>query len=503
MIHGNLVRTLEEIATERGWLTQRAYVANDESYTYADVFAGARATAGTLLAHGVRPDDRVLLALPDGIDFVWSFLATLYLGAIAVPVNPMLPSQDLVDMAERADPVIVVCGPALVSTFNGARVLQPHRMAREGDPTAVPPAAAARRLEDPAYALFTSGTTGEPKLCFHAHSDALVYDQAFGKPVLGLRSGEVTFSVSKTYFAYGLGNSVLYPLLNGATAVLEPAQPTVEAVLAAIDRFGVEVVFAVPSFYAQLLAHPRARTFGRIRIAVCAGEVLPKTVEEGVDALGGPVLLNGIGSTEVGQTFVSNTIRSRKSGTVGKVLPPYRIRVVNEAGDDIPSGREGSLLVQGPTVGSGCAAARERKPRRPDEWHSTGDAATLDEDGYLRISGRLDDLEIIGGVNVHPAEIEELFVGQPHISDAAVCATPDAQGVSRLVAYVVLDRPMTDDAAVKGKLIARLRGKIAPQKIPRTVVFVPRLPRTHTGKLRRRALREAAATFEATGSWQV
>jgi fatty acid CoA ligase FadD22 len=308
--------------------------------------------------------------------------------------------------------------------------------------------------------------------------------------------------VSKCFFAYGLGNSVLYPLLNGSTAVLEPAQPTEESILAAVNRFGVDVVFAVPSVYSRLLAHPAVGALRAVRIAMCGGEVLPKAVEDGVAALNGPVLLNAIGSTEVGQTFASNTVDAHRVGTVGRALPPYQLRVVDHAGHDVPAGTEGRLLVRGPSVSQGCASAQQRRPRHADEWHPTGDAATLDQDGFLRIAGRLDDLEIIGGVNVHPAEIEELIVNQPHVSDVAVCAVADVHGVSRLVAYVV-PKPDGDDDSLKSELIARLRGKIAAQKIPHTVVFVPELPRTPSGKLRRRALREAGAAFQATGSWQV
>jgi acyl-coenzyme A synthetase/AMP-(fatty) acid ligase len=495
---------MEDLAARRGWLDERAYVVRTaaqafETHTFAEVYTGARAATAVLVAHGVRPGDRVLLALPDGIGFVRAFLAILAVGAVAVPVNPMLPARDLLPMLERADPAVVVCGPALAAAARGATTLEPGELA--GDPADAPPVAV-RVPEDPAYALFTSGTTGTPKLCFHTHADPLVYDQAFGKPVLGLSPGTVTLSVSKSFFAYGLGNSVLYPLLNGATAVLEPAQPTEESVLFAVDRFGVDVLFAVPSVYARLLAHPSAGALRGVRIAVCAGEMLPKAVEEGVAALGGPVLLNGLGSTEVGQTFTSNAVGAHKPGTVGRVLPPYRVRIVDDAGDEVPPGDEGRLQVQGPTVSVGCASARERRPRHMDEWHPTGDAATLDEDAFLRIVGRLDDLEIIGGVNVHPAEVEELLIKQPDVSDVAVCAVADAQGVSRLVAYVV-PTPAGSDDSLKRRLIAGLRGKVAPQKVPRTVLFVPELPRTPTGKLRRRALREAGAAFETTGSWQV
>jgi len=196
-------------------------------------------------------------------------------------------------------------------------------------------------------------------------------------------------------------------------------------------------------------------------------------------------------------------VGAQRIGTVGKALPPYRVRVVDESGVDVVTGTEGALLVSGPTVATGCARAADFRPHRTDAWHPTGDAATIDSEGFLRIAGRVDDLEIVAGVNVHPARIEELFIGQAPVADAAVCATPDGDGVSRLVAYVVPAPGVVDDGQLKARLIAHLRGKLAPQKIPRTIVFVPELPRTYTGKLRRRSLRAAAATFETTGDWLI
>lgn len=498
MAHGNLVTVLEELAADRGWLGDDAFLVAGDRYTYADVYSGAGNAAAALHEAGVRPGDRVLVALPDGFDLARIFLGTLRLGAVAVLVNPMLPAEELAGMLTSAAPAAVVCGPALAAVLSGARIVPP-----EPQPAGDAPPVVAVAPTDPAYALFTSGATGAPKICFHSHADPLVYDEAFGRPVLGIGPGDVTLSVSKMSFAYGLGNSLFYPLLSGTTAVLLPGQPTPEAVFAAIERHGVRVLYAVPSFYGRLLAHPDAELLRKVGKAVCAGEVLPRPVEDAVAALAGPVLLNGIGSTEVGQTFCSNTVDAWRPGTVGRALPPYRVRVVDESGADVPAGVEGALLVRGPSVAAGHASASEWRPARPDAWQPTGDAAVLDEDGFVRVAGRVDDLEIVAGVNLHPAQIEELLVGQPEVADAAVCATPDARGVSRLVAYLVLADGTEDDGRLAAKLVARLRGRLAPHMIPRTVVFVPALPRTVNGKLRRRVLRAAAATYETTGDWHV
>jgi fatty acid CoA ligase FadD22 len=501
MMTGNLVTTLHDLATQNGWLNRQAFAVHSatrtfETCTYADVFAQAGAAAAALTRHGAGPGDRVLIALPDGLDFVRAFLGTLHAGAVAIPVNPMLPGKDLAVLLDSAAPAVAVGGPALARAAGGRwRVLAPADLAG-----GLAPPVEARGPDDDAFAQFTSGTTGHPKLVFHSHADPVVHDQAFGKPVLGLRPGTVTLSVSKSFFSYGLGNSVFFPMFSGATAVLEPGQPTEDVILAVIEAREVDVLFAVPSVYARLLAHPAVAGLRRLRIAFCATEALPAVVEAGITALGGPVLLNGYGSTEAGSTYVSNALGASRTGTVGKVMPPYRVKVTDEAGRELPPGAEGRLAVQGPTMSAPAATLAGRPPRDPARWHPTGDVAVIDPGGFIRIAGRSDDLEIVGGVNVHPAEVEDALRNLPQVTDVAVCAVPDARGVSRLVAYVVPEPGGPGEDAGK-RLIGRLRGTVSAHKVPSDVVFVTGLPRTPTGKLRRRALREAGAAYELTGRW--
>ena len=419
-----------------------------------------------------------------------------------MPANPWLPPDDLAAMSGRSDPALVVCDTRLVPTFPEISTLEPGQV-RQAWPVAGPAQAHICGGSEPAYALFTSGTTGAPKLCFHSHGDPLVYNEAFARPALGLGPGHITLSVSKAYFAYGLGNSLFFPLLSGAAAVLEPELPTAEKVLTAIGRYGVRVLFGVPSFYARLVAHTQAQVLGSVSIAVCAGEVLPGLVEERMDALAGPVLLNGIGSTEVGQTFASNTVSARRRHSVGRALAPYRIRVVDDERTDLPAGAEGQLLVQGPTLARPCASATEYQPAVAGGWYATGDLAVLDQDGFLHVSGRLDDIEIVGGINVQPAEIENVMARHGRVRDVAVCASTDARGVSRLIAYVVPSPDASDLIGLETGLLEITRAALAPFKVPKGVVLVPQLPRTFTGKLRRRMLRKLATRYEETGVWQL
>lgn len=498
----NLAIILEEAARAGGWSSEIALLADETACTYSDLFAGMRRTAACLTALGVRPADRVLTALSDGIEVVLVLLGTWYLGAVAVMANPRLHARELALAASNSDPVLVVCDSGMEGLFRGARAVDPARLERQGEGAAsVAPAPVSGA--DPAYALFTSGTTGEPRLCFHGHRDPLIYQQAFGRPVLGLAPRDVTLSVSKTYFAYGLGNSVIYPLLSGATSVLISGVPSTGLVADHLSRRAIRALFAVPSFYAKMLSDVSADALARVGMAVCAGEVLPRGVEEGLEALGGPVVLNGIGTTEIGQTFASNAPRARRAGTVGRVLAPYQVRIRDASGSEARPGIEGRLLVSGDTLALPVSDARSYRPAAPGSWYETGDVAVLDDDAYLTVLGRHDDVEIVSGINVRPTEIENLITGHPSVADAAVCAVIDKRGASRLTAYVVAARGMVDPGTLEAELLGAARAGLGAYKVPKQVVLVPRLPRTPNGKLRRLQLRKSAAEYELCGVWPI
>ena len=496
----NLAIICEETAQAGGWSGNTAFIMGETAFTYADVYAGMRKTAAGLAALGVRPGDRVLCALSDGIGVVVSLLGTWYLGAVAVLANPRLHSTELALAASRCDPALVVCEGGLAEVFDDTRTADSARLEIEGRKAALVDAQPVAAT-DPAYALFSSGTTGQPRLCFHSHRDPLVHQRAFGRPVLGLRPGDVTLSVSKTYFAYGLGNSVFYPLLSGATAVLISEAPGAGLIADHLRRRTVRALFAVPSFYATMLSDAKADSLADVGLAVCAGEVLPRAVEERLEALDGPTVLNGIGTTEVGQTFASNAPHSKRRGTVGRALPPYRVRIAGMDGGEAKPGAEGRLFVSGSTLALPCPDAHSFRPALNGHWYETGDIAMRDDEGFLTVLGRHDDIEIVGGINVQPTEIEDLVRAHPDVADAAVCSVPDERGVSRLIAYVVPSRQAAERGTLEADLLTAARATLAPYKVPRDVVLVPELPRTPNGKLRRSQLRKKAAEYELRGIW--
>jgi 4-hydroxybenzoate adenylyltransferase len=487
-VTANLAGVLEARAVAGGWGGDVAYLAGDRVFTHAEVHEGAARTASLLASTGVGPGDRVLLALPDGLAFAWAFLGAVRLGAIAGPVNPRLTPADHGAAAEGAEARLVVCAAALAGRFADRPVVAGEDLeaAIAGRPPSPPAEVGAA---DPAYAQYTSGTTGAPKAAVHAHGHPLVYFEAFARQAILLRPADVVLSVSKLYFAYGLGNSLFFPLLAGCRAVLHADHPRPDDIAALVRGHGVTVLFGVPTFYAHLVAGGQADAFGSLRVAVSAGEALGVALAERSRALLGCPILDGIGSTEVGQTFASNTLACWRDGTVGQALPPYRVRVCDEGGDDLPPGEVGALWVAGPTLLLGYLGGG---PRR-DDWLRTGDRALLDAEGFLHLRGRIDDIEQVGGISVSPLEVEAVLARHPGVTEVAVAAVLDAEGASRLLAFVVPGSGAPSAPELEAELLALARDELAPFKVPRSVHLVAALPRTPTGKLRRYVLR--------TGGW--
>jgi fatty acid CoA ligase FadD22 len=485
---GNLVERLTRTAWRHGWLERPAYVVEGRTFRFSEVYEGAARAAAAYSAHGLARGSRILLPLPDSIELVWAILGALHIGAIAVPVNADLHPAELRRAGEIAEPHAVVCPSGVAELFPFPR-LSPAEL-REPDAD-VPPYAACT-ADTPAFAQFTSGTTSDPKLCVHTHGDPEVYDLGMGAAV-GVTPEDICFSVSRMYFAYGLGNSLLFPLLRGATTVLAVERADAQAALTTIEKHGVTVFYAQPTFYALLLGHPGHEALDSLRLAVVAGEVLPEPLEERLRGVLGDRLLNVLGTTETGHVFLANGPDEVREFTVGKVVAPYRVRIVDDNDEEVAPGVEGSLQVAGPTTGLGIRRGGDAPVRLSvDEWYSTGDAATTDADGFVRVHGRLDDIEIVVGANVHPTEIEDLLMRHPAVREVAVCSVRYGDGRSGLRAFVVPGNGDDDTAAherTSSELLATARTTLTWYKVPKDVVFVAELPRNATGKLLRRALR--------------
>ena len=483
----------------------------DCSLTYAELLDCVAHAAGGLRDLGVRPEERVLIVLLDGPDWLAAFLGTLRIGAVPVPVSTMLTSRDLIGIAQDARPRvaivsdelaslpgflagtgwldhIVVAGPpgTTAQAREHPRGRQIHRW--QDFMQAAPAAAAATTTETPGFWLYTSGTTSFPHAAMHRQVDLRTTAEAFGSQVLGVRSDDIAYSVSKLFFAFGLGNSLTFPLSAGATAVLDRRPPTPTSVAEVIQKERPTLFFAVPSFYASLLAAEVPKdSFASVRAAVSAGESLPAEIFHRFRKRFGVEIIDGLGSTEALHTYLSNRPGQARAGTCGTPVPGYEVRIVNGEGRPVAPGKPGHLLLRGDSIATGywADAAASRRVFE-GEWLRTGDVCSCSPEGVFTHLGRANDMLKAGGIWVSPTEVEAALLQHPSLLEASVVGQPDHEGIERLVAYLVA-RP--GQVPAEHELGAFVRERLAAFKRPRRFVLLPELPKTTTGKIRRTELR--------------
>jgi benzoate-CoA ligase family protein len=490
-----------------------AIVCGEESVTYAQVAERSNRVGNGLRSLGIRREERVLLLLLDTPAFAYCFFGAQKIGAVPIPTNTLLKSQDYRYMLnDSRATVAIVSEPLLPQLAAIPRDELPYlqHLVIDGRPTAGAIGfdqllAAAPTLEaeptgkdDAAFWLYSSGTTGFPKGAVHLHHDIVDTVVCYAQGVLGISAPDRTFSVAKLFFAYGLGNALTFPFAVGATTILWPGPPTPPNVYAQIERHKPTLFFSVPTNYGQLLAHKRDGAdfdLSSVRQAVSAGEALPKALYERFRDRFGVEILDGIGSTEILHIFISNRSRRVRPGSAGELVAGYEARIVDEGGHDVPDGTVGNLLIKGDST---CAYYWNKHERTKDtiegHWIRTGDKFSRDADGYYWYAGRADDMLKVGGIWVSPVEIENTLVEHPAVQEAGVIGRRDADSLEKPMAYVVLAAGHQPSGELAHELQDFVRSKIAEYKRPRWIEFVEALPKTATGKTQRFKLRQAAAS---------
>ncbi|QLH26644.1 class I adenylate-forming enzyme family protein [Streptomyces sp. Rer75] len=494
----NLTRRWAKHVRVEGWSERTAFHADGRAWTFAEVLDGAARVAAGYRSHGLRAGDRVLLALPDSVQMVWCLLGAWQAGLVAVPVNVQMSRDDLTRDVATAEPALAVVDPETAGWL-GDTGLTPTT---EVGPllAAEPDEVFATGGDAAALAVFTSGTTGAPKLCFFRHRD-------LGAPRgPGLVSGPDTvgFSVSRMYFVGGLSASVFTTLETGQTAVLSRPRASPAAAVELMRRHNVTVLFAQPSFLARLLLEPgHAEVLGNIRQAFCAGEVLTARLREQLIPILGDRLLNTYGTTEAGGVALGLPADYDVPSAVGLPLPGKPVRVVDTDGRELPIGSKGELHIRVPVATLGVARGSLGPDIQTDMWWPTGDLASIDENGVIHAHGRLDDVEVIGGQNVVPNEVERLLESHPRVLEAAVSSVRRTDGDTGLRAYVVAtaapgspeEGPVRGDDALAAELVELARSTLSWYKVPQDVVWLDALPRNANGKVLRRVLRAQGDQF--------
>ncbi|MCL2583211.1 MAG: benzoate-CoA ligase family protein [Streptosporangiales bacterium] len=468
--------------------------------SYADLRARVCRTAAGLRSLGLRPEQRVLMVMADSPHFVVVYLAAMRIGAIPVPVSTMLRADGIADLLRDSRAAfLAVTGEFAAAAEAAAAAAGTVRVLGEAELDELASAAPEETVYDsgpdtPAFWLYTSGTTGVPKAAMHRHAGVREVCETYGAQVLGIRPGDRCLSAAKAFFAYGLGNSVLFPLSAGAGCVLLPQPSKPDLVAEAAAKHGATLFFAGPTFFAGMLrAGLPADALGGVRLAASAGEALPASLYRRWTSHFGVDILDGIGMTEMLHIFLSNRPGEVRPGTTGTAVPGYDLKLVDEdTGERITAAdRPGTLYVRGASAATGYWSSYAASRRVfQGEWLRTGDTYARDADGYYACLGRTGDMIKASGIWVSPMEVEERLLTHPGVAQAVVVAATDVDGLEKPVAYVIR-QPGVPEAS-ETELTEHCREGLPSFKRPRAVVFTDTFPTTATGKIRRVDLRSMA-----------
>ncbi len=480
-----------------------AYIARTGSLTYEQLRRQVNRMGRLLRDLGVRREQRVLLVLDDTTAFPVAFLGAMRIGAVPVPVSVRETEANFRHFIEDSYAEVVVCDEAVLEKLQAALPNHDVRFLTNGageGATGLETALAAQEDEldpvathpdDMAFWLYTSGSTGKPKGAVHLHHSFEVGPATFGRHILAMGEQDRVFSTTKFYHAYGLGNSVSYPLHFGATAVVLDGMPSPERLIATLREHRPTIYFSVPALYRQLVGDPDADgALDSVRLCISAAEPLPlRTFEQWRDRFGLEIV-DGIGTTEMWVTFCSNRPGAVVPGTTGRPVPGYELRLTDEDGVPFEGACEGNLEVRGDSTAAYYWHQYERSRRQMrGEWFATGDRYRRTEDDYYVYVGRADDMFKVAGLWVSPVDMEHVLLEHPAVAAAAVIGTT-VDDYTRLAAFVKCNEGESADDELRDSLRSWCRDRLREYEYPHIIRFVDELPLTLTGKPQRFKLRE-------------
>jgi benzoate-CoA ligase family protein len=450
--------------------------------------------AGNLLHElGVRREDRVLMILDDTPAFPALFLGAMRIGAVPAPVSFLDTTENFRHYATDSYAPVIVAEDALLERLEGlpARVLgrAEFEAALDAHPGERDPVDTHR--DDMAFWLFSGGSTGFPKGVVHLHHDIPFTCEAFAAQILKIREDDVTFSSTKLYHAYGLGNNLTFPYWVGATTVLRPGRPDPRGLLETAASERPSLFFSVPTLYGAMvnLADAAAHDLSSVRMCVSAAEPLAPEVLRRWQAAFGLDIVDGIGSTEMLHIYCSNRPGEVRPGSSGKAVPGYELVLLDELRNPVAQGDVGNLYVRGDSALTHYWHQHEKtKAALFGDLFFTGDRYRETDDGYFVYEGRADDMIKIGGLWASPIEIENVLVEHPRVLEAAAIGV-DADFTTRVKAFVICRGDAGSEDLV-GELQEWCKSRLRRYEYPHFIAFVDELPKTPTGKIQRYKLRE-------------
>jgi 2-aminobenzoate-CoA ligase len=501
----NLAAELLDQARSKGWGDRSALRSSAVTLTYAQLRDEVDRVCRVLTEDlALVPGNRVLLRGGNSIAMAVAWLAVVKAGLIAVATMPLLRARELGDIIDKSQPAVALCDHQLlkelelareerqvlatVIPFNAPEV--PHSLEQRTGRKQAGFAPCPTSADDVALMAFTSGTTGKPKAAVHTHRDVMAACEAWPRHVLRATPDDVVVGSPPLAFTFGLGGLLTFPLWAGASVYFPDAPYTPETMVRTIRETGATICYTAPTFYRQMAPFAREHGIGKLRICVSAGEGLPDATRQLWKQATGIEMLDGIGATEMFHIFISAAGADVRPGAIGKVVPGYVAKVVDDDGNEVPHGTIGKLAVIGPT---GCKYLDDARQTNyvKDGWNYPGDAFTQDEDGYFFYQARADDMIITSGYNVGGPEVEDALLRHPAVAECGVIGKPDDERGMIVKAFCVLKPGHAAGPEMTKALQDHVKATIAPFKYPREIEFVASLPRTETGKLQRFKLRQA------------
>jgi 2-aminobenzoate-CoA ligase len=501
---------LDQAVSRKGFADHVMLRSPQRNFTYREAQAVVNRIAAYLVEDcQLIPGNRVLLRGPNSMGMALCWLAVVKAGLIAVGTMPLLRAKELSEIITKAQPALALCDGQWLAELEIAQQKTSSDIQRiicfnrEGDQDLGQLCAsksgeftACKTLAtDIAMMAFTSGTTGLPKAAVHLHRDLLAACECWPRHVLKARHTDIIIGSPPLAFTFGLGGLLLFPMWAGASVYFHDKAYTPEGMVDVINKVNATICYTAPTFYRQMAAFAKVKGVASLRISVSAGEGLPDATRQLWKDACGLDMLDGIGATEMFHIFISSSgseIKRSEYGTpIGKVVPGYTAKVVNDDGNELPRGEVGKLAVIGPT---GCKYLGD--PRQANYvktgWNYPGDAFLQDDEGYFFYQARADDMIISAGYNIGGPEVEDCLLKHAAVAECGVIGKPDEERGMIVKAFVVLKAGHAGDEAMIKTLQDHVKASLAPYKYPREIEFRTQLPRTETGKLQRFKLRTTA-----------
>lgn len=508
----NVAEILVDGNVKRGLGEKAAVLTGDKRITYGELQRMVNIFGNALRSLGVKIGDRVMLRLPNIPEFLISHLAVQKIGAVSVPVHPLLRTKEISYIAHDCEAKVLITTTQLIEEVAKARdeMKTVNQIIVVNGEASFPHLAfddlmekfrdaanlEAVRVDQDEIALlqYTSGTTGSPKGCIHTHRDYLAVGECYARKVMMCNEGDVWGGPASIVFSLGHNALITDPFYCGAASSLIGEKRFDPAFMfELIEKHRITVFCAVPTAFRTMITQKEERKkydFSSLRVCVTGGEHCPPSLYHEIKGFFGCEVLNHIGCTEMHHAFISAMFGKVKPGSLGLPVPGYDVRIVDEEGKELPPNETGHLAVIGPT-----GTRYWRKPDKQvesvrDGWNYTGDMAYKDAEGFFWYVGRSDDIIKTAAYRVSPHEVEETLVKHPAVAEAAVVGLPDPERGQVVAAFIVLKPNFKPCGELEEGIRDFVKTSLAPYKAPRVINFVAELPKTETGKIKRRALRK-------------